>query len=531
MGERANGSKRGSPELPAWEWPQILGFLASGARRNDRNIFIAYLVRLQYELFGELRKHLEDPDDTETTWEHPYLRVRAEIPCRWEASECPSGLSYTSRPQDRHLLTVFQVLTGGRAFIKTGDSYSPLIPDPYLDHFRRLPGEQKIAFIREWATPTFYGDAKGAAGIIGRSDGSKHSFIAQRIFGIYPLVLDTAKQTTECPIVVGLRWKGFRSPETWAEEERKALWRSLMKSFEVLRQYCRTGPVFSDSAMVQVRPGEKSVFETILRYPSAGSYLEQLSPKPLWSLPLGRLSDTDASESQERPEGPVLPITDGNGKLAAFAVAETVSRMMHPDNEKHHNEMLASIGTMTFALGFQAVPPATAAIACEAPTSNELDGRADISGFWGRVAGEILLTVLKCAAHHPEHLSVRKAIWLKHRMLSSEQARGGKRAKYGYSTIKTAWQRYKPVSHLWATQILLEDALGKDDTSTLFFFSLAENFRQQATRSFARGARSPVLDPQLTWRVPPDLPLYPVSFTPSPLRYKTRRKLTKYRAG
>jgi hypothetical protein len=130
------------------------------------------------------------------------------------------------------------------------------------------------------------------------------------------------------------------------------------------------------------------------------------------------------------------------------------------------------------------------------------------------IAHGILAINLMCAEHHPELLGYRRA---------------GRFSGHSLSTVKRAWSRFAPVSHL-----LLAGSFnphdGEQDEREWFlqYLAYAEAVRLLGESVFAHGqaAGSPLLNPDETWKCPSAivLPSADVSFPPL-----NERMLTKLR--
>ena len=98
------------------------------------------------------------------------------------------------------------------------------------------------------------------------------------------------------------------------------------------------------------------------------------------------------------------------------------------------------------------------------------------------------------------------------------------RAGWGGSadTLKAAWREYGGVAHLWLGHRLIGGDAGfercaADSEKLLAFLAGAEDLRRRGEAWVPLRARKPVLDPDLTWRVPASFPLPAVSVPLPPL--------------
>src|SRR5262249_20037643 len=128
-----------------------------------------------------------------------------------------------------------------------------------------------------------------------------------------------------------------------------------------------------------------------------------------------------------------------------------------------------------------------------------------------------------------------------------------KRTIYAFSnrrlserSLMERWVKFRPVAHLWASARYW-DGRGvffstskdvnvdwvKNPAARLQFLAVAENLRSMGESTYAHGQRrrgKPLLDPEETWKVPPDLALPSVSLVlPAALPDLLIQRLRSYR--
>lgn len=89
----------------------------------------------------------------------------------------------------------------------------------------------------------------------------------------------------------------------------------------------------------------------------------------------------------------------------------------------------------------------------------------------GRLAGDVLLFALSHARRDQEQASILKAIYAIARITD-----------VGERTIEAAWQRFKPVSHLWAAADLVGDSVDCDEDA-IEFAAAAAALAEQAIQA------------------------------------------------
>lgn len=78
----------------------------------------------------------------------------------------------------------------------------------------------------------------------------------------------------------------------------------------------------------------------------------------------------------------------------------------------------------------------------------------------------------------------------------------------GISELKRSWQYFRPVAHLWAAQNIWRCPMKElDHPELLEWTAVAEELRRRGEALRPPKAKTPVLDPDTTWRMPDELAL------------------------
>jgi hypothetical protein len=124
-----------------------------------------------------------------------------------------------------------------------------------------------------------------------------------------------------------------------------------------------------------------------------------------------------------------------------------------------------------------------------------------------------LLFILRAAEHEPALASLNRVI------IGEKAANRG--LKSSERTLKEAWKKYTPVAHLWAAanSVASEEfrASGLEPAKLRMFLAYAEYLRRRGEAWTHPHGREPLLDPNETWKVPPDFALPKVSIKVGPL--------------
>jgi hypothetical protein len=248
---------------------------------------------------------------------------------------------------------------------------------------------------------------------------------------------------------------------------------------------------------------------------------------------------------------PFLEISDGSGNVdfgsAAFKLPAV---MLFPDDANARRQWVAAAALKLLKdrprpeqnPDFPIItPPDVLEIISQTPHPEELMSRVTDRIEQGRIAGNILNLVLSLSQFAPKHATVRKAI----RVLGVHLVKQGKRAGLSLpaspSALKSIWPRFKSVSHLWAAvpSGFVEGVSGIADFAKYIsphdarsfidrFFEflahaekirlLGENHHAPGGRNNSFATKTPMLDPDATWKVPGDLnlPGYEPTIMPPP---------------
>ena len=116
----------------------------------------------------------------------------------------------------------------------------------------------------------------------------------------------------------------------------------------------------------------------------------------------------------------------------------------------------------------------------------------------GILAGYVLLLTLARAEAGENRKGVKAA---RKKMEFTLKKRKGWKGGGAETDMKTTWQNYRPVAHLWAAQSMCPMFKPGDDPQVLLeWIAGAEDLRR-------RGEAFLVLDPGVTWRMPDEFPL------------------------
>jgi hypothetical protein len=215
---------------------------------------------------------------------------------------------------------------------------------------------------------------------------------------------------------------------------------------------------------------------------------------------------------------PTLDIADEEGNLRQLAPVIVASVMFSPSNAELRDQIIATGFTDTAIKVDVPIPPEIASVTHRGPGTGRIEHKAGLLGYEGWLAGQLLLFILRCATHQPEHASVRKGVRVIARALVREEKAQRRPFASSESKILEAWKRFKPVSHLWAALHILgksEDGLNAENLVELL--STAEFLRKQGEAHFSpprRNKAEPLLKPGDAWVTPRRLELRPVAFAP-----------------
>lgn len=236
---------------------------------------------------------------------------------------------------------------------------------------------------------------------------------------------------------------------------------------------------------------------------------------------------------------PFLPISDGDGTLTDQESENIAPFMAHPGDEKARETFVSYMRARSVLVSLPHLPATTKftftaadlRILLELTLNPKLDV---LKSYQGMLIGEMLVCNLICARDHPGLMGIKRTIYAFSNRRLSERS------------LMERWVKFRPVAHLWASARYW-DGRGvffstskdvnvdwvKNPVARLQFLAVAEILRSMGENTYAHGQRrrgKPLLDPEETWKVPPDLALPSVSLAlPTALPDLLLQRLRSYR--
>ena len=240
-----------------------------------------------------------------------------------------------------------------------------------------------------------------------------------------------------------------------------------------------------------------------------------------------------------------MPVFEFGDTLRPLTIdrMKVLAVMLFPDDEEALRQWVIKVGIDILQHGREPnpdfpvphTPPFVLKILSDSPSSEDISSGVLERIQHGRIAADIVLSVLSLSKVAPQHATIRKAIRLEGVSLVRESA--GHPAS-SPTALKSIWSRFKSVSHLWAA-VACENARGRDSfiSDLLHFMAVAEQLRVLGESHRALGGRknsarvgSMTLDPETTWKAPTGLVLPYVELRlPRPTAW-TLDQLRNYRA-
>ena len=220
--------------------------------------------------------------------------------------------------------------------------------------------------------------------------------------------------------------------------------------------------------------------------------------------------------------------------LEPIASILVLGRMLFPDNTGRMEEFIAVVGEKA-----EREEPGN-----QDPLYRALDPfqfiHEDHRNHHGVITGHTLIAVRTIAENHPgAQASLNKAFFILSQDFMKQNAEAQRRLPANKRDFQKIWLRFKPVAHLWSALKLLEKELGdldqaaemlEDETGLQYFLAVAENMRIFGeSYSLPRGG-GPLLDPKITFRVPPDFPLPDIELKLPPLSEQGLSSLQSYQS-
>lgn len=541
-----------------WSWSSLVELLADP---NHQQRIWATRIFLQFLEAGfvRLRQDLEDPEGV-ISWKDPSILLCIEFPFQWESGEQP--LLNEDEILLWNLRAVFEIMLAGVAVARTQEGKRvPMIPEPIARHLVGCSESECARILGSWLSSRHWSEDRllDAAftspvdgNVVGKGSKNEVLFTADIRFALGQYTVDLASEKSYSEVRLGLPWSAptpRAKPERWNDEERLAFWSAVSKFFEELIRR-NEGETVPDRFRVPVSPANGSIFQCFegrFIAKSGPHYFRKVTPPAIETSALGRIPPYARGA-----QGPVLDILCVDKSLHPLAPSRVMAAMAHPKESEFRKQLEASLELkVAFAVpnelknaGFNLAeeemwPVLQAELAkqfgffsitaqralASAPSLNEVLARGAARACGGSVAGEMLLFLLTCARYHPEHVSVKKAVYIQGFVLDGAVNGYGKEVTSNPSKIKEWWSQFRPVAHLWAAfEIWQKDLAQARELSPaeglMGFLSIAEALRKEAESCFARAQRlrhGPILDPTETWRVSPELELENWWLTSGPL--------------
>ena len=133
------------------------------------------------------------------------------------------------------------------------------------------------------------------------------------------------------------------------------------------------------------------------------------------------------------------------------------------------------------------------------------NGKQGLHG--GMIAGFVLLIPLVVAAKTKRMVGRKAAFRVLEAWLSKEHRMIGAKGR----NLTKLWQQYQSAAHLWAAHLALCD-FPADGKGLVHFMATAEFMRTSAEAHWPERAREPLLDPQVTWKLPASTAIEAVTY-------------------
>lgn len=493
-------------------WAKLVEILSDPDAAEERNRATLYLRRLFKYAFAELRTRLEDPNDTETTWESLTCDIILHYPWSWQKSEGLIDYSEANPLGTPKELVPLILLTAGTAILKAGDNTMITPSMAVRSALDRLPKSQRDkwldgAGLHDWVQ---YGDDKDGVRIQGF--GAFEDFAAGLRLMISPRLIDSDSQESYYRVRASMPWTGS-SPRAWPSQGQGALWKTVSIFLSQLIDEAEGSVERLKRPVVGIGGGGGSGFKALLG-PDHDRFTERVATYTLDNTCWAGIPPYAIGIA-----GPSLDVLDDKNELAWDAILKIWAVMYFPGNELRRRQYVAAVrASVTANSRMQldeisgqvegvTLPAEDLATLLNGPSFSDLKREANALYAGGLIAGVMLRTTLSCAVHHRNLMGVNKAACIVGRMLRESGF-----ANLGESKIKEKWSYFRPVAHLWAALICLEERLASGQVEE--FLGLAEAYRAMGEGVFVpRSHKGPVLDPSQTWRIPPELAIQAVELS------------------
>lgn len=523
-------------------------------RRNseDLNHIVAFMAVTLSTAYRQLRTEMEDPNNHEVSWHYPKLTLSYELPFEMNTG----GLLPISTQEEIWSCEMVAVLDllAGQLILEWNEESQDFKPRYFglnLD---------STSTTTNW--PTFSSSHHSIQGLASNGDAIEIALA----FKFSPRFVIPKEKRTFGEINVELTYSTLNDdlhPHHWSRSEASAFWDCL---FAILgevglrargREFSREMTRAINGRPANRRSGIRRFVAKFVSLKGVDLY-DTLSPPTLSETTLSDL------EPFRRSTGPLLDILDHQGQLHPLAIQQIVATIHFPGHDPSEcGFRSACFARLEVQNAYDAIAHAMAeGSEADFPWPDFLFGLGaqglispstfrhlaspphDFDTMWaertkiGFLAGKLLLQILACSIHHPEHASVRKAVFLYSAELKANHKPKGERFNDNRSKIISDWSQMRSVAHLWGAMVLLDEPDGRRFFSnaaefTARLLATSEALRMHGEARFAQGRtdkRAPILDPASTWRPPSSLDLPIVKLEPSPLPKAALEILKSYRA-
>lgn len=229
---------------------KVLGDFLDGYEEANLEWGKITLFQLAYDATLFLKTRIEDPEEKEITWSNPFVELQYPVEMDWEKL---SPLAFTLTDKDlldvmkisqimtegflhTKSLFIFRALCNDTALLKEGDSHTILLSKDHIEYLNRLPEKKRQKAFKKIEAQAF--DNPLTLPFVSKRQvtdpkGRKRKLEALLFLRFEPLILDKDVKRAYYPVLVGLRFKGYK-PIGWPEQDRQDFWNTFLSEIEAL---------------------------------------------------------------------------------------------------------------------------------------------------------------------------------------------------------------------------------------------------------------------------------------------------------
>jgi hypothetical protein len=219
------------------------GTLLEGYEEANPDFEAKTLMGVVYMALRNLRALVEDPKETEITWDYPLAELQYPVNVDWDKLQVvllhidkedlqkPIELTETVAKSfvDAKNLYVFRKLTKEVAYLQTETGYTLLLPQDLTEKLNKHRPRKRARLLKQLREPYTHTTTVELPKEL--SPGRKKPGKLSVLFQINPLIFNAIEKRGYYSIIVGIKLRGVGS-RYWSPETQKQFWDGFLNAFK-----------------------------------------------------------------------------------------------------------------------------------------------------------------------------------------------------------------------------------------------------------------------------------------------------------